>query len=858
MAADGKVVIITELDTDGVATGTKKLKVEMESLSQEADGAGKEMDGLFGKLFKADFYAEIAVGALQELGSQLVDFAADSVGVAADVKAANAQFSQTFKELEKDATKSLKSIEKQTGVTATRMQGSYTKIFAFTKSVGADSAEAMDIAERAMLAAADSAAYYDKTIEEATETLQSFLKGNYENDAALGIAATETTRNAEANRLYAKSFQELTEAQKVDVLLSMVEAGNQASGALGSAAREAEEWTNVTGEAQEAMRQFQAVIGSPVLAGLTPVIKEITEAIYGMIEATDAEKLSDSMESVTKTWADAQAQFEETSKEIELNALAAQKYVEKLKDLEKTGLKTAASQKEYANTVSVLNKVMPDLNLSIDEQTGLVNMNTDAILAEIEAMKEKALYVAYEEQFSAALKAQADAVRAAADAELSLIEIEGKRQAIQEQLSESTGKSADELIAMYEASKDVISLGADYNGVIDDNAQKTIELADAYNDLTAEEKEQIQELARLKNEEKALVAEQEKANKIIKEQDRVVENLSKSMNLATESTKNQTEAQKESAEVSQDVIDTIQELADQYADTRDKARDSIESQIGLFDELKDQSTMSAEEIIQNWKKQQEAIDNYNANLQKAIEMGLAPELLKQLSDGSQESMAVLNELVNSTDVSVQEINDNFANLSDSKDAVADTMAGITSEVDDALDQVIADAAATGPGVAEALASELERNSGVVLAAYKRLGINAANEFSKGVKSGSGGGKVLPGGYTEEDFGPYAVSYSVETASLPHLASGAVIPPRAPFMAVLGDQSSGTNIEAPLATIQEAVRSEIGGMMTGFEAVVAVLERLLGTVENIEIGDTVIGEAVNRYQQYRNIIRGGTT
>ena len=42
--------------------------------------------------------------------------------------------------------------------------------------------------------------------------------------------------------------------------------------------------------------------------------------------------------------------------------------------------------------------------------------------------------------------------------------------------------------------------------------------------------------------------------------------------------------------------------------------------------------------------------------------------------------------------------------------------------------------------------------------------------------------------------------------LPRLASGAVIPPRQEFMAILGDQRSGTNIEAPLSTIEDAVRS----------------------------------------------------
>ena len=40
--------------------------------------------------------------------------------------------------------------------------------------------------------------------------------------------------------------------------------------------------------------------------------------------------------------------------------------------------------------------------------------------------------------------------------------------------------------------------------------------------------------------------------------------------------------------------------------------------------------------------------------------------------------------------------------------------------------------------------------------------------------------------------------------IPRLAQGAVIPPNREFMAVLGDQHHGTNVEAPLETIQQAV------------------------------------------------------
>lgn len=55
---------------------------------------------------------------------------------------------------------------------------------------------------------------------------------------------------------------------------------------------------------------------------------------------------------------------------------------------------------------------------------------------------------------------------------------------------------------------------------------------------------------------------------------------------------------------------------------------------------------------------------------------------------------------------------------------------------------------------------------------------------------------------------------VKAPQIPYLAKGAVIPPNAPFMAMLGDQKHGTNIEAPLATIEDALRNVLnsrGGM-----------------------------------------------
>ena len=54
---------------------------------------------------------------------------------------------------------------------------------------------------------------------------------------------------------------------------------------------------------------------------------------------------------------------------------------------------------------------------------------------------------------------------------------------------------------------------------------------------------------------------------------------------------------------------------------------------------------------------------------------------------------------------------------------------------------------------------------------------------------------------------------ISTIKIPRLAQGAVIPPNKEFLAMLGDQRSGTNIEAPLDTIKQAlaeVLAELGG------------------------------------------------
>ena len=52
--------------------------------------------------------------------------------------------------------------------------------------------------------------------------------------------------------------------------------------------------------------------------------------------------------------------------------------------------------------------------------------------------------------------------------------------------------------------------------------------------------------------------------------------------------------------------------------------------------------------------------------------------------------------------------------------------------------------------------------------------------------------------------------NVGIPAVPYLATGAVIPPNAAFLAVLGDQRNGTNIEAPADLIRQLIREELDG------------------------------------------------
>lgn len=86
-----------------------------------------------------------------------------------------------------------------------------------------------------------------------------------------------------------------------------------------------------------------------------------------------------------------------------------------------------------------------------------------------------------------------------------------------------------------------------------------------------------------------------------------------------------------------------------------------------------------------------------------------------------------------------------------------------------------------------------------------------NAFSGAANSGK---TVTSGGGSVGTRASARAMPSINPARIPHLATGAVIPPNRQFLAVLGDQKQGNNIEAPESAIEAAVARGIANSGIG--------------------------------------------
>lgn len=140
------------------------------------------------------------------------------------------------------------------------------------------------------------------------------------------------------------------------------------------------------------------------LAGITTIAiagysawKEYQETVYGAANA-----LNSALDATQET-------LDKTTKSTEATAVVAKEYADRLSVLSKQSYHTSENLDEMRDIVEKLNTLIPDLNLTIDDTTGKLNLETNAIYDQINAWKSLAIQQAYAQQYQEQLSAYAEA-----------------------------------------------------------------------------------------------------------------------------------------------------------------------------------------------------------------------------------------------------------------------------------------------------------------------------------------------------------------------------------------------------------------------------------------------------------------
>lgn len=279
MGAIADLLLVAKLAWDG--------KEAEEGMSGAGDSAEK-MESRMGKTLKKVGTAFAAAFTVDKI----IDFGKQCIASGAEVSAETAAFSQIMGDYTDEATKKMGAVADSAGMVDTRLTPYMTSMTAKFKGLGYGVEDATDMAARGLTLATDASAFWDKSLDESMGHLNSFINGSYEGGEAIGLFANDTQMAAYAVQKgivkETKAWASLDEATKQATRLEYAENMMKQSGATGQAAKESGAYANVMANLAEKWRQFQALIGEPLIEYVVvPAVNLLSKGIDYLSKAVD-------------------------------------------------------------------------------------------------------------------------------------------------------------------------------------------------------------------------------------------------------------------------------------------------------------------------------------------------------------------------------------------------------------------------------------------------------------------------------------------------------------------------------------------------------------------------------------------
>ncbi len=174
-----------------------------------------------------------------------------------------------------------------------------------------------------------------------------------------------------------------------------------------------------------------------IIAGISALVVVLGGFIATAMKADEeTQRLTEASDNLIDSMKQGAVDYIETTASIEAQATVASDLVDKLDALNQKANLTSTEQAQMRQMVSQLNSIYPDLNVSIDEQTGKLSQNTTEIKKNISALRDQAKEQAKQERI-------AQLTKEVADAQLQLAENEALREEKLKGLNEEQRKAIE-------------------------------------------------------------------------------------------------------------------------------------------------------------------------------------------------------------------------------------------------------------------------------------------------------------------------------------------------------------------------------------------------------------------------------
>lgn len=443
----------------------------------------------------------------------------------------------------------------------------------------------------------------------------------------------------------------------------------------------------------------------------------------------------------------------------ELTAKQVGGYIDRLEELDAAGEKTAEQQAEYHEILEKLVETVPELSTLINLETDEIRGGTDALRANTRAWEENAKVQAYQEYLADldAARTQALIDQAVAQKKLNHAEEEGRpvieayNAAYNDALNAWSGSESKLLAvnsaldeqrqASEDAAKEIREAQAAY-----DACTEAVAAASAEYDVAAAAIEELTDATK-----DAGTAAEETGQKIEATGDQIKPAVDKAALIKAKTP---------------EITDAIQAWADKYGELYKAARDSLEKQFKLWEEVERVTATSVDKANKGIQSQIDYWNTYHDDLNTIKDSNIKgmEELYQFISDGSTESVAmaagIAEAIRDGNEPAVEEMIELYRDLQAAQGDTADTMLSMQTDMDKALDELVA-SVDSAVGEME-MPDEAWRAAHETVLAYARGLYSGTSDAVSAARAVANAAQRVLGGKSSRNTGPVATPYASGT------------------------------------------------------------------------------------------------